>query len=129
MNLLRNALNALNNPALLENLDPGLPDPRTYSCLETEATVNFKYLCQIDETKLLFVGKTDNGERICIKFVHQYSQAVHEKCAEMGIAPKLRSFEDIGARWKMVIMNFLDKEYEPFNKRTLPLGAKEHLRE
>src|SRR4051812_17640049 len=126
---LEQCYDALNNPALLENLDPGFPDPRTYSCLETKATVNFKYLCQIDETKLLFVGKTDNGERICIKFVHRYSQAVHEKCVEMGIAPKLRGFEDIGAGWKMVIMDFLDKEYEPSDKRTLPLGAEEYLRE
>ena len=119
---------ALQKPARLENLDSSFPDPRTYRSLESKTTVNFKYLRQIDEKKLLFVGETDNEERICIKFVRRYSRAVHEKCAEMGIAPKLRGFEDIGAGWKMVIMDALDEEYEPFDKITLPVGAEEYLR-
>jgi hypothetical protein len=34
----------------------------------------------------------------------------------MGIAPKLRGFEVIGAGWTMVIMDALDKEYKPFDK-------------
>jgi hypothetical protein len=126
---LEQCYDALKNPTLLENLDPQFPDPRMYRSLETKATVNFKYLRQIDEKKLLFVGENDNGERICIKFVRRYSQTVHEKCAQMGIAPKLRGFEDIGAGWKMVIMDALDEEYQPFDKRTLPVGADEYLRE
>ena len=43
--------------------------------------------------KLLFIGEIHNREKICIKFVRRYSPNVHEKCAEMGIAPKLRGFE------------------------------------
>ena len=120
---------ALQNPALLENLDPQFPDLRTYRSLETKTTVSFKYLRQIDEKKLLFFGETENTERICIKFVRRYSQAVHEKCAEMGIAPKLRGFEDIGAGWKMVIMDALDEEYQPFDEITLHVGAEHFLRE
>lgn len=119
---------ALTNPALLQNLDPQFPDPCTYRSLKTEITVNFKYLRQIDEKKLLFVGETNNGERICIKFICRYSQAVHEKYAEMGIAPKLRGFEDIGAGWKMVIMDTLDEEYKPFDKNNLPADEHEHIR-
>lgn len=119
---------ALRNPALLENLASQFPDPRTYRSLETKTNVNFKYVHQIDDKKLLFFGETDNTERICIKFVRRYSQAVHEKCAEMGIAPKLRGFEDIGAGWKMVIMDALDEKYQPFDKRTLPVGAENYLR-
>ena len=72
------------------------PVPRTYRSLETTTPVNIKYLHQIDEKELLFVGETGNGERICIEFVRRYSKAVHENCAEMGTAPKLRGFEDIG---------------------------------
>jgi hypothetical protein len=125
---LEQCYDALKNHALLENLDPQFPDPRTYRSLETETTVNFKYLCQIDEKKLLFIGENDNGERICIKFVRRYSQAAHEKCAEMGIAPKLRGFEDIGARWKTVIMDALDEEYKPFDKNNLPADGREHIR-
>ena len=126
---LEQCYDTLKTPALLENLDPQFPDPRTYHSLETKTIVNFKYLRQIDEKKLLFLGENDNGKRICIKFVRQYSQAVHEKCAQMGIAPKLRGFEEIGAGWKMVVMDALDEEYQPFDKRILPVGADEHLRE
>ncbi|KXN89199.1 hypothetical protein AN958_05902 [Leucoagaricus sp. SymC.cos] len=126
---LEQCYDALTNPALLENLDPQFPDHRTYCCLETKITVNFKYLHQIDEKKLLFIGETDNRERICIKFVRRYSQAVHEKCAEMGIAPKLRGFEDIGAGWKMVIMDALDEEYKSFDKSILPADTRRQIEE
>ena len=117
----------LTNTTLLENLDSQFPDPRTYHSLDTETIVDFKYLHQIDEEKLLFVGETNNKERICIKFVRRYSREVHQKCAEMGIAPKLRGFEDIGAGWKMVIMDALD-EYKPFDERTPPEGAEKYLK-
>jgi hypothetical protein len=110
---------ALANPALLKDLDPRYPDPRTYHSLETETNVKFKYLSQMDDSKLLFVGETDDGERICIKFVRRYSQAAHEKCAKMGIAPKLRGFEDIGAGWMMVIMDALD-EYKTLEAAPSP---------
>ncbi|KAG5634892.1 hypothetical protein H0H81_000409 [Sphagnurus paluster] len=126
---LQQCYEALTNPALLQTLDPQFPDPRTYRSLWTETTVNFKYLCQINQKKLLFIGETNAKERICIKFVRRYSQAAHEKCAEMGIAPKLRGFEEIGAGWKMVIMDALDMEYQPFDKRTLPVGTEKHLGE
>jgi aminoglycoside phosphotransferase (APT) family kinase protein len=118
----------LENPALIEDLDPRFPDPRTYHSIETNSTVKFKYLYQMDEQKLLFVGKTDNGESIRIKFVRRYSKAAHEKCATMGIAPKLRGFEDIGAKWTMVIMDDLSKEYKTFDKNSLPAATHEHIR-
>lgn len=127
--LLERCYEALKNPTLFEKLDPQFPDPRTFRSLETENTVHFKYLHHLDEKKLLFIGETDNRERICVKFVRRYSRAVHEKCAEMGIAPKLKGFEDIGAGWTMIIMDALDEEYQPFDKRTLPVGANEQLRE
>jgi len=101
---------ALKNPAHLENLDPKFSDPHTYRSLVDNTTVTFKYLHQIDQRTLLFFGETDNGERICIKFVRRYSRRVHEECAKMGIAPNLRGFMDIGAGWKMVIMDALDQD-------------------
>jgi hypothetical protein len=70
---LKQCYKALQNPALLENLDSQFPDLRTYRSLETESTVNFEYLCQIDKKKLLFVGETEHTEKICIKFVRRYS--------------------------------------------------------
>ena len=58
------------NFRLLARTAPSRPQP-----LWTSST----YLHQIDEKELLFVGETDNGERICIKFVRRYSKAAHEK--------------------------------------------------
>jgi tRNA A-37 threonylcarbamoyl transferase component Bud32 len=46
----------------------------------------------------------------------------------MGIALKLRGFEDIGAGWSMVIMDALHEEYKPFNRNALPAGTHEHIR-
>ena len=82
----------------------------------------------MDANKLLFIGKqTDNGERICIKFVRRYSRAAHEKCATLGIAPKLRGFQGIGAGWTMVVMDALDREYKTFDKNALPAGTRENI--
>ncbi|KAN0133606.1 hypothetical protein V8E53_008594 [Lactarius tabidus] len=109
----------LKTPELLKDLDPEYPDLRVYRSLDTpsEAQVKFKYVDSIDDKKSLFIGKTvKDGDRICIKFIRRYSRAVHEECAKMGIAPKLRGFEVIGAGWTMVIMDALDKEYKPFDK-------------
>jgi hypothetical protein len=110
---------AMSDDAHLGNLAAEFPDLRAYRSLETGSTVNFKYIYQMYENKLLFIGENDNGDKICIKFVHRYSQAVHEKCAEMGIAPKLKGFQDIGGKWKMVVMDALDEEYKPFDKGDL----------
>jgi hypothetical protein len=118
---------ALENPAVLADLDPRFPDPRTYRSLETDCTVKFKYVSQMDQQKLLFFGKTDNGESICIKFVRRYSRAAHDKCATMGIAPKLRGFQGIGAGWTMVIMDALNEEYKTFNKNSLPQDTRENI--
>lgn len=119
----------LKNPVVLENLDSHFPDPCTYRSLETKNMVKFKYIHQIDEDKLLFIAETDNRERICIKFVRHYSRAAHEQCTEIGIAPKLRGFEEIGAGWVMVVMDALDEGYMPFDKKTVHFDVEKFLRE
>ena len=126
---LEQCYSALKNPALLENLDPQFPDPHTYTSKTKTSEARFKYLEHIYPNKLLFFGETDDGQRICIKFVHRYSECVHEKCADMGIAPELRGFEDVGAGWKMVIMDAIDEEYKPFDRENLPAGTGELIRE
>jgi hypothetical protein len=113
----------------LKDLDPTFPDRRTYRSLQTRAEVKFKYIKQVDPDKLLFLGNADDGEWIYIKFVRRYSQGAHEKCAGMGVAPRLRGFEDIGAGWRMVIMDTLDMEYKPFNKHAVPARTCEDMKE
>ena len=125
ISLLEECYETLENPALIEDLDPRFPDPRTYHSLETNSTVNFKYVGQMYAKRLLFLGKTDNGERVCIKFVRRYSREAHEKCATLGFGPKLRGFEGIGAGWTMVVMDDLSEEYEPFDKNALDADTHE----
>lgn len=61
--------------------------------------------------------------------VRRYSQAVHEKCVQMGITPKLRGFEEVGGGWKMVVMDALDEEYETLDRKALPADTRERIRE
>ena len=61
--------------------------------------------------------------------MRRYSPDVHEKCAEMGIAPKLRGFENIGAGWTMVVTDALDEEYTSFDKGVPPSGTQKYLTE
>ena len=77
----------------------------------------------MSEKNLPFIHETKNTNRICVKFVRRYSREAHEKCAKMGVAPKLRGLDDIGAGWKMVIMDTRDGEYGPFNEDTHCLQA------
>ena len=56
-----------------------------YHSLETGTTLNSKYFCQMN---LLFICVIQDRE-ICIKFVG----IVHEKCAKMDIAPKLKGHQ------------------------------------
>ncbi|KAF9472724.1 hypothetical protein BDN70DRAFT_968516 [Pholiota conissans] len=87
--------------------DPCFPDQHQYQSLDSDmpSVVRYHYLRWHHSNKLVFVATiVDTGEEICVKFVHQYSRTVHKKCASMGIAPRLRGFENIGGGWKMVVM-------------------------
>ncbi|KAI5988677.1 hypothetical protein F5J12DRAFT_865256 [Pisolithus orientalis] len=44
---------------------------------------------------------------ICIKFVRSYSKAAHLHFASLGLAPRLRGFEELAGGWYMVIMDRL----------------------
>lgn len=118
---------ALDDLALLKHLDPLYPDPHSYRSLQSKTTVNFEYTSHMDPNKLLFFGKTDNGESICIKFVRRYSKPAHEKCVSMGIAPELRGFEEIGAGWTMVIMDALNADYQRLDQCLAPAKGTHEL--
>jgi hypothetical protein len=62
----------------------------------------FDYISQIDPEKRLFFGQLrDGGDEFCIKFARSYSGEVHEVCASLDAAPRLR-FDKIPSGWYMV---------------------------
>jgi serine/threonine protein kinase len=85
--------------------------PCQYMLLDSSDEYQFKYKSQIDQAKLIFFGETDSRGMICIKFVHCYSQEVHQCCAELEFAPALRAFNRMPRGWYMVVMDALDKDY------------------
>lgn len=51
-----------------------------------------------------------------MKFVQTYSEHTHQKCSDMGIAPKLLAVNVIAGNWKMIVMSLLGSEFRPLNE-------------
>ncbi|CAG8631967.1 9822_t:CDS:2 [Paraglomus occultum] len=72
--------------------------------------VEFEYIEQLYEDKLLFVVETkqnsDIPRRLRVKFTESYGEAVHKFCADRGFAPKLFECYKLSERWKVVIMEY-----------------------
>jgi hypothetical protein len=69
-------------------LDPRFPHRIQYTSLLDSKIHQLKYVSQVPN-KLVFFGKTNGNEEICIKFTHSYSKEAHINCAAMGFAPVL----------------------------------------
>jgi hypothetical protein len=99
--------------------DHMFPHPTQYFSLQDHTERKFAYVLDPNippiSEKLIFFGKTDKNEDICIKFVRSYSKDVHLRLALMGCAPVLRGFETIPGGWFMVVMDMLDGSYQRFD--------------
>lgn len=83
---------------------------------ERHGTIHtFEYLFQLEKNRLLFCG-AEGDDKVCIKFVRQYSKEAHLKCASLGFAPALRGFELIPGGWYLVVMDFIDDKYHDLRK-------------
>ena len=99
----------------------GLPNtdfPYKHEYVVDNATVNFKYTEQHSSGKLIFFGETTAGDVICIKYTRSYSAAAHRYLASLGVAPRLRGFEQLPHKWYMVVMDVMDQAYLPYSHRT-----------
>ena len=72
--------------------DSAFPQQTQYVSLDDHTKRQFTYVSGAT-AKLVFFGKTDRDEDICIKFVRSYSKDAHLYCASKGCAPALRGFE------------------------------------
>jgi len=101
------------------------PYPISFMCRGEDGTAqSFTYKSRLNDDKLLFVGELQTGKRICIKFVRQYSQEVHDFCAEQGFAPALLGLETLAGGWYMAVMEAIDEEYEDMTERPEPTAIK-----
>jgi len=87
----------------------------SFRSLESGEWHSFTYEEEMEGRKLLFSGRKQDGERICIKFVRRYGKEVHIWCAGKGIAPKLMGFEALPGGWYMVVMEYLDETWALFD--------------
>jgi len=94
---------------------PIYPLVASFRSLESGERHSFVYEKEMEGRKLLFRGRKQDGERICIKFVRRYGKEVHIWCAGKGIAPKLMGFEALPGGWYMVVMEYLDETWALFD--------------
>lgn len=78
----------------------------------------------LHEDKLVFLGKSGE-DYVFIKFVRRYSKEAHEKCSELGFAPRLRAFSQLPGGWYMVVMDYVADEYEDLYDALPRLGDEE----
>ncbi|KAF8430340.1 hypothetical protein EV426DRAFT_14428 [Tirmania nivea] len=70
----------------------------------------------MNSNALIFQGRTDANQLICVKFVRQYGKDVHIWCTNKGFAPGLLGFERLDGGWFMVVMYFLGESWRVLNE-------------
>ena len=116
------ALDVANRP------NPVFPRQTGYMSRVDQMTRTFRYVSHLDSTKLIFRCHADDTDTdICVKFVPQYSERAHEKCASRGFAPALRGFQRLPGGWYMVVMDFLGPAYQDLHDSTVKASYSEEL--
>jgi serine/threonine protein kinase len=90
------------------DLNLGCPYPRQYIDVSGVCQAFLYEKVQDLRHRLIFYGTTENGMRICIKFVKKYSPEAHRFCALHGHAPELLAYERLPGGWGMVVMDVLE---------------------
>src|SRR5437763_14385089 len=74
--------------------------------------VTFSYTSQFGN-KLLYLIEIKStspectlriGQKLLLKFTHQYGWEAHKFCAERNLAPQIFAVEDISESWKIIVM-------------------------
>ena len=109
------------SPGNLHSLpDARYPFKSSFTALHTSTECRFEYLSPISG-KLVFLAKTENNEKVCVKFARQYSMEAHSICASMGFAPALKGFERVAGGWYMIVMDAITDEFGHVDKPSASL--------
>ena len=84
------------------------PYPDGYA--DGNASIKFTYNSRFNDSKLIFVATTTEGNKVLVKFTRRYSKEAHQHCAEAGVAPVLLGFQSLPAGWFMAVMEYLDPQ-------------------
>lgn len=104
--------------------DQLFPYPTSYDSLPVAngtaaTTIQFRYDRPVVNGKLIFFAtEVGSEEKICVKFVQSYSKEAHECFFNLGHAPALRGFQELGGGgWIMVVFDALI-EFETLHEHT-----------
>jgi len=100
--------------------DAQYPFKYSFTALHTSTECHFEYLLSI-LGKLVFLAKTENKEKVCVKFTRQYSMEAHSICTSMGFAPVLKGFERVAGGWYMIVMDAITDKFSLVNKPSASL--------
>lgn len=93
--------------------NPMFPYPTSFTSGSTTRT--FRYTAELQSNhNYVFFGKLDSaaaGQKLCIKFPHQYGEDVHTFCAAKGHAPKPYAVQRLSGGFYMVVMDDIGEEY------------------
>jgi hypothetical protein len=106
--------NQQSSSSLRSSPDPRFPFKSSFIELHTGKECHFNYLSSISG-KLVFFAKTEDGEKVCVKFARQYSKEAHSICASMGFAPALKGFERVPGGWYMIVMDAIPDDFVHFD--------------
>ncbi|CAG8688957.1 12854_t:CDS:2, partial [Ambispora leptoticha] len=99
--------------------------------ISNETKVQFDYLEQLYDNKLLFVveqkGNFHLPRKLLVKFVGRFEVEAHKACANLGIAPQLFGYQRIPGKRHMIVMEFLE-DYECLSLRE-PIEVKNAVKE
>ncbi|CAG8666149.1 5271_t:CDS:2 [Funneliformis caledonium] len=107
------------NPSHDEPSQLSFPYIRSYKHLDTNLKINFRYIKQLHEDKLLFLIELEDEDlpsQLIVKFAKKYGNDAHLVCANLDIAPKLFGIEKVSGGWFMVVMEYLDG-YEAISEK------------
>jgi hypothetical protein len=122
----RHVIDTLDHPA--SGADPRFPHQSCYTSVDDSTTHRFKYVRAVQE-KLVFFGKTDDDEDICIKFARSYSKEAHTICATKMCAPKLKGYDHLPGDWYMIVMDDISGAYDEFNALVRSGALHEEIKE
>ena len=74
--------NQKSSGSLLFLQDARYPFKSSFTALHTSTECCFEYLWPISGA-LIFLAKTENNKKVCVKFAHQHSMEAHLICASM----------------------------------------------
>ena len=70
---------------------------------------------------MVFLAKTENNKKVCVKFDHQYLMEAHLICASMGFALVLEGFKHVAGGWHMIVMDAITDRLSHVDKPSVSL--------